>query len=134
MKVLAVDYGRRRIGLALGDTNLKIAVPLVSIENRNQRVFEEISQRIKELGISVVLLGLPLTPSGREGERAMEVKDFLEALKSHIPEGVEIILWDERYTTKEAYSMMEGSKWKKKKELKDSISAYAILLEYLESL
>ncbi|MFN3975460.1 MAG: Holliday junction resolvase RuvX [Aquificaceae bacterium] len=134
MKVLAVDYGRRRIGLALGDTNLKIAVPLGSIENRNQRVFEEISQRIKELGISVVLLGLPLTPSGREGERAKEVKDFLEALKSHIPEGVEIILWDERYTTKEAYSMMEGLKWKKKKELKDSISAYAILLEYLESL
>ncbi|MFN4012953.1 MAG: Holliday junction resolvase RuvX [Aquificaceae bacterium] len=134
MKVLAVDYGKRRIGLALGDTNLKIAVPLGSIENRNQRVFEEISQRIKELGISVVLLGLPLTPSGREGERAKEVKDFLEALKSHIPEGVEIILWDERYTTKEAYSMMEGLKWKKKKELKDSISAYAILLEYLESL
>lgn len=134
MKVLAVDYGRRRIGLALGDTNLKIAVPLGGIENRNQRVFEEISQRIKELGISVVLLGLPLTPSGREGERAKEVKDFLEALKSHIPEGVEIILWDERYTTKEAYSMMEGLKWKKKKELKDSISAYAILLEYLESL
>lgn len=134
MKVLAIDYGRRRIGLALGDTNLRIAVPIGSIENRNQKTFEEISQKVREHGISIILLGLPLTPSGREGERAREVKDFLEALKSHIPKGVEIILWDERYTTKEAYNIMEGLSWKKKKELKDSISAYAILLEYLESL
>lgn len=133
MKVLAIDYGRRRIGLALGDTSLRIAVPIGSIEN-NGRVFEEVSKRIREQGISLVLLGLPLTPSGKEGERVREVKNFLEALKSHIPKGVEIILWDERYTTKEAYSIMEGLSWKKKKELKDSISAYAILLEYLESL
>jgi len=134
LKVLAIDYGKRRIGLALGDTNLRIAVPIGSIENRNQKTFEEISQKVREHGISIILLGLPLTPSGREGERAREVKDFLEALKSHTPKGVEIILWDERYTTKEAYNIMEGLSWKKKKELKDSISAYAILLEYLESL
>lgn len=134
MKILAIDYGKKRIGLALGDTRLKIAVPIGSIENRNKRTFEEISSKIKEQGISVILLGLPLTPSGREGERVREVKNFLESLKNYIPEGVEIILWDERYTTKEAYSIMEGLSWRKKKELKDSLSAYAILLEYMESL
>ena len=66
MKVLAIDYGKRRIGLALGDTNLRIAVPIGSIENRNQKTFEEISQKVREHGISIILLGLPLTPSGRE--------------------------------------------------------------------
>jgi len=45
LKVLAIDYGKRRIGLALGDTNLRIAVPIGSIENRNQKTFEEISQK-----------------------------------------------------------------------------------------
>ncbi len=134
MKVLAIDYGKRRIGLALGDTNLKIAVPIGSIENKENKVFEEISKKVREQGISIILLGLPLTPSGREGERVKEVKSFYEALRKHLPEDVEIKLWDERYTTLEAYSIMEGLSWRKKKELKDSLSAYAILLEYLESL
>ncbi len=134
MKVLAVDYGRKRIGLALGDTSLGLAIPIDSIKNSGEGALKDILKRVEEYKASLVLIGLPLTPSGKEGERAREVRAFFEGLRSIIPEDVEMILWDERYTTEEAYRMMEGVGWKRKKDLKDSLSAYAILLEYLESL
>lgn len=134
MKVLAIDYGSKRIGLAIGDTRLGIAIPLEGIENRGEKALQAIAKKAKELGVSTILIGLPLTPMGKEGQRAKEVRDFSEKLRPLIPEHVELVFWDERYTTKEAYTMMEGVSPKKKKELKDSLSAYAILLEYMESL
>ena len=133
MRVLALDYGSKRIGLALGDSNLKIAVPLKSLRN-HERVFSEIASILEEKGVDILLVGLPLTPSGAEGQRAKEVKDFVEKLKSCLPEHVEVVLWDERYTTQEALRLMEGLSPRKKKELKDSLSAYVILTEYFESL
>ncbi|MFN3871011.1 MAG: Holliday junction resolvase RuvX [Aquificaceae bacterium] len=134
MKVLAVDYGSKHIGLALGDASLKIATPIGAIKNSGEGALKELFKKVKEYNISIVLLGLPLTPSGKEGERAKEVRTFFESLRSILPEDVDIVLWDERYTTQEAYRLMEGIGWKKKKDIKDSLSAYAILLEYLESL
>ena len=134
MKALAIDYGKKRIGLALGDTSLKVATPINSIQNSGEGAIKEILSKVEEYKVSLILLGLPLTPSGKEGERAREVRAFFESLRTKLPEKVEILLWDESYTTKEAYHLMEGFKWKKKKSLKDSISAYVILLEYIESL
>ncbi len=134
MKVLAVDYGKKRIGLALGDTSLKVATPINSIQNSGEGAIREILSKVEEYKVSLILLGLPLTPSGKEGERAREVRAFFESLRTRLPEKVEILLWDERYTTKEAYHLMEGFNWRKKKNLKDSLSAYVILLEYIESL
>ncbi|MFN7065192.1 MAG: Holliday junction resolvase RuvX [Aquificaceae bacterium] len=134
MKILSVDYGRKRIGLAFGDTSLRLATPIGSIENKGESTLRELLKKVKELNVSLVLLGLPITPSRKEGERSKEVKVFFEQLREALPEEVDIILWDERYTTEEAYRMMEGLSWKKKKTLKDSLSAYAILLEYMESL
>ncbi|MCS6998685.1 MAG: Holliday junction resolvase RuvX [Aquificaceae bacterium] len=134
MKVLALDYGSKRIGLALGDTRLGLAVPLGSIENKGEDSLLLIKERVEEQSVSLLLLGMPLTPSGREGQRAKEVRQFLQKLRGVLPENVEVILWDERDTTLEAYRMLEGVHWKRKKELKDSLSAYALLLEYMESL
>ncbi|MCS6958143.1 MAG: Holliday junction resolvase RuvX [Aquificaceae bacterium] len=134
MKVLAIDYGTKRIGLAVGDTRLGVGVPLGSLLNKGEGTLLQIAEKVKEQSVSLVLLGLPLTPKGKEGQRAKEVRGFFQKLKEVLPEGVEVLLWDERYTTLEAYRMLEGQSEKKKKELKDSLSAYAILLEYLESL
>ncbi|MEN3027971.1 MAG: Holliday junction resolvase RuvX [Aquificaceae bacterium] len=134
MKVLAIDYGAKWIGLAYGDSRLRIAVPLGRVENREGQAIEEIVYKVQELGVSLVLVGMPLTPAGREGQRAMEVKEFTQKLKRALPEEVEVSFWDERYTTLDAYSMMQGLSASKKKELKDSLSAYALLLEYFESL
>lgn len=134
MKVLAVDYGSKRIGLALGDVRLGIAIPLEGIENRGEKALRLIADKVKQVGAHVLIVGLPLTPSGREGQRAREVRDFMERLKTLIPEEVEVLLWDERYTTREAYWMMGEHGRGKKKGLKDSLSAYALLLEYMEAL
>jgi len=134
LKVLAIDYGSKRIGLALGDTRLGIALPLESIENRGEKTLRTIADKVKEFGAHIILIGLPLTPRGREGQRVKEVKDFLEKLKNFLSEDVEVLLWDERYTTKEAYRLMQDVNLKKREKLKDSLSAYLILLEYIESL
>ncbi len=134
MKVLAIDYGSKRIGLALGDTRLGIALPLEGIENRGEKTLRTIADKVRELGAHIILIGLPLTPRGREGQRVREVKDFSEKLKNFLSEDVEVLLWDERYTTEEAYRLMQDVNPKKREKLKDSLSAYLILLEYIESL
>lgn len=133
MKVLAIDYGSKRIGLALGDTNLKVASPFKVIENRGD-VWQKIKGVVEEHQVSVVLVGLPLTPRGNLGQRAKQVEEFVKSLSKNLPEYIEIITWDERYTTREAYWLLENLPASKRKKLKDSISAYVILKEYLETL
>ena len=130
MKVVAIDYGAKRIGIAVGDTELKIAVPSHIVKNR-EGALEEIADLIKTKGAKRVIVGLPLTPSGKEGQRAKEVRRFVEDLKDKLKD-IEIILWDERYTTQEAISRV-GTKASKKEHV-DHISAQIILEEYLLSL
>lgn len=131
LKVLAIDWGTKRLGLALGDTSLKLAIPLKPLYN-GERVYSSILSIIQEYGVNLVLLGLPLTPSGKEGQRALEVRKFAKELESMLPEGVSLDFWDERYTTEEALRLAEG--FRKKRELKDSLSAYVMLIEFFESL
>jgi len=131
MKVLSIDYGIKRIGLAIGDENLRIVSPKGVIENRES--VKKIKEIIEKSGVGKIVLGFPLTPSGKEGQRAKLVKKFYEELKKELPE-VEIILWDERWTTQEALRRLEGLSYKKKKELKDVIAAMVILEEYFDSI
>lgn len=131
MKVLAVDYGTKRVGLAIGDENLKIISPKGVI--KAEKAVDEIKRIVSESGIGKVVIGFPLTPSGKEGQRAKLVKNFYEKLKRELPD-VDIILWDERWTTQEALRRLEGLSPKKKRELKDVISAMVILEEYFDSL
>ncbi len=131
LKVLAIDWGTKKLGLALGDTSLKLAVPLKPFYN-GKGVYDSILSIIQEYGVNLVLLGLPLTPSGKEGQRALEVRKFAKQLESMLPEGVSLDFWDERYTTEEALRLMED--FRKRKELKDSLSAYVMLIEFLDSL
>ena len=131
MKVLAIDYGTKRIGLAIGDENLKIVSPKGVI--KSEKAVEKIKEIVKESNVGKIILGFPLTPSGKEGQRAKLVKKFYEELKRELPE-TEIILWDERWTTQEALRRLEGLSPKKKKELKDVIAAMIILEEYFDSI
>ena len=133
MKILGVDWGSKKIGLALGDTRLKLAIPLKPLKN-GEGVFSDLLNIIKQHNVDVVLVGLPLTPSGKEGQRASEVRKFVEKLRTFLPEDVLVELWDERYTTEEAYRLMVNVKESKKREFKDSLSAYVILMEFFESL
>jgi len=133
LKVLGIDYGSKRIGLALGDENLKLATPFKSISN-NLSTYDKILELVEEYKVVKIVIGLPLTLRGKEGQRAHEVREFAEKLRSYLPNGIEIIFWDERFTTEEAYRFLEGYSFKKKKEYKDSVAAYIILNEYLDNL
>jgi len=129
LKVLSIDWGSKRIGLALGDAHLKLVIPLKPIDN-DGRVFDKILERVRQHKVDLILLGLPLTPSGREGQRALEVREFAKRLQELLPKNVALEFWDERYTTEEALRLAGN----KKKEFKDSLSAYVILNEFFDSL
>jgi len=133
LKVLSVDWGSKKIGLAFGDTRLKLAIPLKPIKN-NREAFSNLLSSIEQHGVNLILIGLPLTPSGKEGQRALEVRKFAQELRKLLPEEVSIEFWDERYTTEEAYRLMANAGETRKRELKDSLSAYVILMEFFERL
>lgn len=107
-KVLALDYGRSRIGAATGDLSLGIAFPRKVILNKGfEEVFAEVSQIVEEFGISIIVIGLPL--SMQEGQREntilAEVRDFVEFLQAKMPD-VKIELFDERLSSYEADQLM----------------------------
>ncbi|ACG56897.1 Holliday junction resolvase YqgF [Hydrogenobaculum sp. Y04AAS1] len=122
--ILGIDYGTKRIGLALGDKHLKIYKPFKIIKN-DKNLIQTLKHIVKAYKIELIVLGYPLTPSGKEGQRAKKVKKFYELLKKEL--NIDIVLQDERYTTFEAKSLSD------EKEI-DHISAYIILKEYAENL
>ena len=131
MKIIAIDFGTKRVGLAIGDTDLGIAVPKGVLRN-DANLLDRIEDIVRSKGVNKVVVGLPLTPSGREGERAKLVREFAEALRKRLKD-VDIEFWDERYSTMEAESRLRDLPPRKRREVLDAISAQIILEEYLHS-
>jgi putative Holliday junction resolvase len=132
LKVLAIDFGTKRVGIAVGDSELGIALPRETIPNDGKLV-DKIKSLVEKEGIGTVVLGLPLTPSGKEGQRAKLVREFASRLRKKLG-SVEVVLWDERYTTVEAESRLRHIPPEKRRKVIDSVSAQVILEEYLGSL
>ena len=105
-KILALDYGRTKIGLALADRDARIAQPFDTLEriNRNEdmRRLRELAGR---LGVRQIVVGLPLRLDGTSGEMAEEVKRFAERVRKQV--GVPVELVDERLTSWEAERILE---------------------------
>ncbi len=129
MRILGIDYGDKKIGVAIGDEELGIAKPLCVIKN-DKYVLDHIKKLVKEYSIDKIILGNPLKPSGGKSKMSIRVEQFAEDLRREM-DGIEVILWDERYTTEEAKSYMRGLSPRKKKEMRDKLSAYIILRDYL---
>jgi putative Holliday junction resolvase len=145
--ILAVDYGRARIGLALADSEARMAQPLSTMErvNRNEDM-RRLRELVREHGVKQIVVGLPLRLDGTRGEMAEEVERFAERLRKQI--GVPVELVDERLTSWEAERMLEevqgrfihdeklaGSRKPKKASAKmtvDAVAASVILKEFLE--
>lgn len=130
-RVLAIDYGRKRIGLAVSDSKKTVALPLKTIDTDKSDPIREISNVVREYKIEEVVIGLPLLPNGREGRRAKEVKSFKDRLSESI--SLPIFFFDERLTTMEATGLLRQYKEpRKNKEKIDAIAAQLILESYLE--
>jgi putative holliday junction resolvase len=104
MKVLALDYGRARTGVAVSDPTGTIARPVGVVKGGDM---ERIVELIREHGVERVVVGLPLTLRGQVGEQARETQAFIDRLAS--ASGVEIVPFDERFTTNLAEQMTSAS-------------------------
>lgn len=128
MRCLGIDYGRRRIGLALSDPTLLIATPLVIIENRGiKKTVLQIMDIIQKNDVQQIVLGLPLHANGDESEMSQEARRFGDVF---IALGFPVEYVDERYTSYEAESMIGNHRESKK--LIDKVAASIILQIYLD--
>jgi len=131
VRILALDYGRRRIGLAISDELGLTAQPLPVLLRKNRR--EDMS-RLREIAnanaVARIVVGLPLHLSGRHGEMAEEASRFASRLAKEL--GLPVEQLDERLTSWEAEQLAKESERAKTADL-DSISAAILLREYLET-
>ncbi len=132
MKIMAVDYGDARTGLAVCDRTETLASPVGMITERSMaKVAEQIIYASREFDVGMVVLGLPLNMDGTEGKRAQKTRKLGGILEKII--GMPLVYWDERSTTKSAENMLSeaGVYGKKRKEELDSVAAAIILESYL---
>ena len=134
-RVLAVDWGRRRFGLALSDPTRLIAQPLVTLTRRaNHRApVAEIDELIARHQVTLVVVGLPLDPEGAEGDAAREARDLGEAVQRRA--GVPVTWWDERLSTAAALrsARTAGVKDRDSRGRIDQMAAVAILQHWLDA-
>ncbi|HNZ07552.1 MAG TPA: Holliday junction resolvase RuvX [Candidatus Cloacimonadota bacterium] len=132
-RILAIDHGTVRIGLAISDPLRIFAKPLKVIPNQGFRaVSTQILDLIKDQEVGMVLLGLPLAIDGSKTPKTLEVEKFGEKLKRLLE--VELIFWDERYSSSEAEAELRklGYSWQESRSLRDAMAAAMILKNYLE--
>lgn len=105
-RILALDYGRARIGLAIADAETSLARPLDTLErmNRNEDM-RRLRELVREHGVKQIIVGLPLRLDGSRGEMADEASRFAERVKKQI--GVPVEMVDERLTSWEAERLLE---------------------------
>ncbi len=133
--VLALDYGTKQIGLALSNSQQKLAFPYGIVENRGfDFVFKEIEKICQKENVSVIIIGLPLGLSSQTTETTKKILKFIKKLKKAIkiknPAGqkISLTLEEERLSSKMAQKLLKGSKIKKPDH---SLAAMLILENYL---
>lgn len=131
-RILCIDYGLKRVGIAVTDNSSIIAYPLITLENKNLLSF--LDNYFKKEDVNTVIIGDPVT-YGKESNIKDEIDKFINVFKDKYKK--DIILFNERYTTKIAQYYLHGSdikkKYKKDKTLLDKISATILLQSYLNS-
>jgi putative Holliday junction resolvase len=134
MRILGIDYGDKHLGLALSDPLWLTAQTLgiYSLDNpkKDRAFFQDLIERHQ---IGKIVIGLPLRMDGSSGSRVEKTRLFGDWLQKEL--NINIQYWDERLTTKQAMSILREDKVniKKKKKLKDQISASLILSSFLEA-
>ena len=131
---MGIDYGDKRIGVALTDALCIISSPYEVFQNQSmQQSINHIDKLIKEFDVDEVALGLPLNMDGTEGERAKLHREFGEALANF--SGVKVFYVDERLTSAEADELLiaSGVRREKRKELIDKLSAQIILQTFIDN-
>ena len=131
-KIMAVDYGDARTGIAISDLLCSIVGSTTVIHSRrDEKTVDEICRLVKENSVGHIVVGLPRNMDGSEGPRAQLCREF--AAKVEEATGLAVTLWDERRTTVEAHQILNDHNYhgKKRKDTVDAVAASLILEGYL---
>ena len=132
MKIMAVDFGDARTGLAACDRTEFLAAPVGVIEERNfDMTVKKVAYAAQEYDVQMIVVGYPRNMDGSAGERAEKCANFAKCLQCLVPVPVE--LWDERATTVQAHNYLNetNTRGKKRKKVIDEVAATIILESYL---
>ena len=134
-RIMAVDYGDARTGVAISDLTGTLAGETLTIQEWNsERLAQRLAYLANERGCGTIVLGLPKNMDGSEGPRAEKARAFGAFLGEQ--SGLPVVLWDERRSTIEAHAILHaaGKKEKKHRETVDAVAAALLLEGYLGSL
>ena len=132
MRVMGVDYGDARTGIAVSDLLCSIVGSTTVIHSRNaEKTIDEICKIATQQGVGEIVVGLPKNMDGTEGPRAELCRNFANSLSDAT--GLPVKLWDERRTTVEAHNILSQHNYhgKKRKNTVDAVAASLILEGYL---
>lgn len=132
MRILAVDYGDSRTGLAISDKSEILASPLTTVFEKDfDRCAEIVAENARKNGAEMIVVGDPINMNGTRGPRSEKCRLFADKLRELT--GLEVNMWDERSTTVSAISIMNenNKRGKKRKEALDQAAAAIILESYL---
>ncbi len=132
MKIMAVDFGDARTGLAVCDRSEFLASPLCVIQERNfEKCAQAVAGKAQEEKAEQIVVGFPKNMNNTVGERAEKCTAFAERLKALT--GLECVMWDERCTTVSAHQYLNvtNTRGKKRKAVVDAVAAVIILESYL---
>ena len=132
MKIMGIDYGDARTGIAISDMLCSIVGFTTVIPSRNtQKAIADIVKLIQDNAVGELVVGLPRNMDGTEGARAQLCRQFADQLEEIT--GLKVIMWDERRTTVEAHNILSQHNYhgKKRKNTVDAVAASLILEGYL---
>ena len=132
MKIMGIDYGDARTGVAISDLLCSIVGSTCVVPSRNrEKAVADIVRLCKDNMVGEIVVGLPRNMDGTEGARAQLCREFAEVLKEAT--GLPVAMWDERRTTVEAHNILSQHNYhgKKRKETVDAVAASLILEGYL---
>lgn len=134
MRILAIDYGARRMGLAVSDPLGITAQGLPTLERRNKRAdFARLERTLREFEITEIVLGNPLRMSGEVGSQSQRVAGFAEELRLRFQ--LPVHLWDERLSSAEANRVLREAELsiRKRAQAVDRMAAVLILQSFLQA-
>jgi putative Holliday junction resolvase len=133
MRILALDLGERRTGVALSDSLGWLATPLTVLKNSGRAAeLAAIVELVQSHHVEQVVVGYPLSLDGSIGPQAQRVGKFVAQLRDHLPQ-VPVILWDERLSTAEAERLIHEAGKRVQRERIDAAAAAVILQSYLDA-
>lgn len=135
MRVISVDLGLARTGIAAGDTDFFLASPVTVINEYNEeKLIDKICQTAKAENAEKIVVGLPRNMDGSEGERALKCREIAQKISEK--SGIPIVMQDERCTTVSAHNALKVNnvRGKKRKGVVDAVAATIILEDYFRSI